>query len=99
MIEAYQLWNSYWEDKKPQLSKIKVPMYATCSYSTGLHTEGSLRGFFLSSSAEKWFVYLISVHHQVFTVSLGYDFTRLRNGMIYTNQKTSTTYKNSWIIT
>ncbi|XP_014550244.1 hypothetical protein COCVIDRAFT_115999 [Bipolaris victoriae FI3] len=54
MIDKYPLWNAYWEDKRPKLWNINVPMYATASYSTGLHTEGSLRGYFLSSSAEKW---------------------------------------------
>jgi predicted acyl esterase len=54
MVERYPLWNSYWEDKKPKLDKITVPMYVTASYSTGLHTEGSMRGFFLSSSKDKW---------------------------------------------
>jgi hypothetical protein len=36
------------------LRNITVPMYATASYSTGLHTEGSVRGFLLSRSTEKW---------------------------------------------
>lgn len=59
MVEKYSLWNAYWEDKKPKLAKITTPLYATASYSTGLHTEGSFRGFFLSSSKEKWCVTLI----------------------------------------
>lgn len=54
MVDKYGLWNDYWKDKKPKLRKINVPMYATASYSTGLHTEGSLRGYMLSSSKEKW---------------------------------------------
>ncbi|GIZ45817.1 hypothetical protein CKM354_000896800 [Cercospora kikuchii] len=54
MVDQYPLWNDYWEDKKPKLREIAVPMYATASYSTGLHTEGSLRGFQLASSTEKW---------------------------------------------
>ncbi|PPJ52986.1 hypothetical protein CBER1_11097 [Cercospora berteroae] len=54
MVDQYPLWNDYWEDKKPKLRNITVPMYATASYSTGLHTEGSLRGFQLASSTEKW---------------------------------------------
>lgn len=55
MIEKYQTWNDYWEDKKPNLRNITIPMYATASYSTGLHTEGSVRGFQLSASSEKWY--------------------------------------------
>ncbi|EOD49350.1 putative x-pro dipeptidyl-peptidase c-terminal non-catalytic domain-containing protein [Neofusicoccum parvum UCRNP2] len=54
MLERYPLWNGYWEDKKPKLEKITQPIYATMSYSSGLHTEGSLRGFLLSSSKDKW---------------------------------------------
>ena len=54
MIEKYPLMNEYWEDKKPKLRNINVPMYACASYSSGLHTEGSIRGFLLSSSKEKW---------------------------------------------
>ncbi|KAH7393684.1 Alpha/Beta hydrolase protein [Cadophora sp. MPI-SDFR-AT-0126] len=54
MVKKYPLWNAYWDDKRPKLGNIKVPMYATASYSTGLHTEGSLRGYYLSASTEKW---------------------------------------------
>jgi predicted acyl esterase len=54
MIEQHPLCIDYWEDKKAMLRNITVPMYATASYSTGLHTEGSVRGFLLSRSTEKW---------------------------------------------
>ena len=37
--------NEYWQDKRADFSKIKVPAYILASYSTGLHTEGSLRCF------------------------------------------------------
>lgn len=56
MVDEHNFFIDYWEDKKPKLRKITVPMYATASYSTGLHTEGSVRGFALSSSKEKWYV-------------------------------------------
>lgn len=54
MIQKYPLINDYWEDKNPKLSQIDVPMYVLASYSTGLHTEGSIRGFKYASSKEKW---------------------------------------------
>ncbi|KAL2205684.1 alpha/beta-hydrolase [Sarocladium strictum] len=54
MVDKYPLWNAYWEDKKPKLHQIITPMYACASYSSGLHTEGSMRGFLLSASKEKW---------------------------------------------
>jgi predicted acyl esterase len=54
MIEKYPHMNAYWEDKNPDLSKIDVPMYVLMSYSTGLHTEGSFRGWKYASSKDKW---------------------------------------------
>lgn len=54
MIKKYPLMNEYWEDKNPKLQNIKIPMYVLASYSTGLHTEGSIRGWKYSSSTEKW---------------------------------------------
>ena len=56
MIQKYPLMNDYWEDKKPSFRDIKVPMYVLASYSTGLHTEGSIRGWKYSASPEKWWV-------------------------------------------
>ncbi|KAM0143657.1 hypothetical protein ACHAO1_000758 [Botrytis cinerea] len=50
MVDEHPLWNWYWEHKKPKLDRINVPIYATASYSTGLHTEGSFRGYLLSFS-------------------------------------------------
>lgn len=57
MVKQYGTWNDYWQDKKPKLRNIITPMYATASFSTRLHTEGSFRGFQLSRSSEKWYVY------------------------------------------
>ncbi|OAL47541.1 alpha/beta-hydrolase [Pyrenochaeta sp. DS3sAY3a] len=54
MIEKYPLWNAYWEDKKPRLADIHIPMYILASYSTQLHTEGSIRGWKYASSKQKW---------------------------------------------
>ncbi|KIW16358.1 hypothetical protein PV08_06409 [Exophiala spinifera] len=54
MLEKYPHMNAYWEDKKAQIQNIKIPMYALASYSSCLHTEGSIRGWKYSSSTEKW---------------------------------------------
>ncbi|KAH6951211.1 Alpha/Beta hydrolase protein [Ilyonectria sp. MPI-CAGE-AT-0026] len=54
MAEKYPLWNAYWEDKKPKLANIDIPMYALASYSSQLHTEGSIRGWKYASSKQKW---------------------------------------------
>ncbi|KAF9892299.1 hypothetical protein FE257_002076 [Aspergillus nanangensis] len=54
MIEKYPLMNAYWEDKRPRLQDIDIPMYILASYSTGLHTEGSLRAWKYAASKQKW---------------------------------------------
>ncbi|KAH6722758.1 Alpha/Beta hydrolase protein [Leptodontidium sp. MPI-SDFR-AT-0119] len=54
MITKYPHMNDYWADKKPRLTDIDIPMYVAMSYSTGLHTEGSFRGWKYSSSKDKW---------------------------------------------
>lgn len=54
MIEKYPHMNAYWEDKNPRITDIDVPMYVLMSYSTGLHTEGSFRGWKYANSKDKW---------------------------------------------
>jgi predicted acyl esterase len=56
MIRRYPLWNQYWEDKSAKLTQIEVPVYALSSFSTMLHTEGSIKGFLFSASKDKWSV-------------------------------------------
>jgi predicted acyl esterase len=58
MIRQYPLWNQYWDDKSAKFAQIDVPIYAVASFSTMLHTEGSIRGFLFSPSKDKW--YLVS---------------------------------------
>ena len=57
MIRKYPLINAYWNDKRAKLEQIEVPMYVLASYSSSLHTEGSIRGFLFSGSTEKWCVH------------------------------------------
>lgn len=45
MLGTEPIMDEYWRDKRVDFSKIKVPAYILASYSTGLHTEGSLRCF------------------------------------------------------
>ncbi|GAB1218324.1 hypothetical protein ATERTT37_007578 [Aspergillus terreus] len=54
MIKKYPSMNSYWEDKRAKVDRINVPVYAAASYSTGLHTFGSFRGFEEASTEKKW---------------------------------------------
>lgn len=56
MIQKYPLMNAYWEDKRPRLHDINIPMYILASYSTGLHTEGSIRAWKYADSDQKWCV-------------------------------------------
>jgi uncharacterized protein len=44
----------YWKDKRPDISKISIPTYITASYTSFVHTMGSLRGWLQLSTSEKW---------------------------------------------
>ncbi|KAM0231397.1 hypothetical protein ACHAPO_008507 [Fusarium lateritium] len=50
----YPLYNEYWDDKNVKLEKIKVPAYILASFSSALHTTGSVRGYHDISSKDKW---------------------------------------------
>lgn len=54
MLEKYPSRNEYWDDKRPRVDKIEVPAYVLGSYSTGLHTIGSFRGFEEIPHQKKW---------------------------------------------
>ncbi|KAE8422997.1 alpha/beta-hydrolase [Aspergillus pseudocaelatus] len=54
MLDQYPQMNEYWEDKRAQVGRIKVPVYALASYSTFLHTMGSFRGFEEIQHEKKW---------------------------------------------
>lgn len=58
MIEKFPSMNEYWADKRAAVSRINVPMYVLASYSTGLHTRGSFRGFTEAQSDQKWYCQL-----------------------------------------
>ena len=45
MMGPEPVMSEYWRDKRADFKNIKVPAYVLASYSTGLHTEGSLRCF------------------------------------------------------
>jgi predicted acyl esterase len=53
MMEKYPFMNGYWADKRVKMSQIKCPAYITASYSTGLHTPGSIRGY-REHGGERW---------------------------------------------
>jgi len=54
MIESTSTTNEYFEDKHVDFSKIKVPAYIAGSYSTDVHTLGSLRAFEEIPHKDKW---------------------------------------------
>jgi predicted acyl esterase len=54
MLDKYPLVNAYWEDKRADVSRITVPSYTLASYSTMLHTYGSVRGYREMSCQNKW---------------------------------------------
>jgi predicted acyl esterase len=55
MIAQYPFMNEYWEDKRARIEDIEVPAYVLASYSTGLHTLGSFRGFEDIKHKKKWY--------------------------------------------
>ncbi|KAF2647739.1 alpha/beta-hydrolase [Lophiostoma macrostomum CBS 122681] len=54
MLQRYPFYNEYWEDKRAKVERINVPAYVLASYSSSLHTSGSIAGFNEISSKEKW---------------------------------------------
>ncbi|QKX64172.1 uncharacterized protein TRUGW13939_11345 [Talaromyces rugulosus] len=44
----------YWKDKRPNISNINIPAYITASYTSFVHTMGSIRGWLQITSSEKW---------------------------------------------
>jgi hypothetical protein len=54
MLKKYPLYNDYWKDKRANLEAIDIPAYIVASYSTALHTTGSIRGYNDLGSKEKW---------------------------------------------
>ncbi|KAH7112016.1 Alpha/Beta hydrolase protein [Dactylonectria macrodidyma] len=56
MVQSLTKFNDYWEDKRADMTKIGVPVYIGASYSTDLHTIGSLRAFEEIPHDKKWLV-------------------------------------------
>ncbi|KAG7414189.1 putative serine esterase [Fusarium oxysporum f. sp. rapae] len=55
MLQKYPLYNDYWEAKRIPVEKIdNIPMYVLASYSSMLHTYGSLQTFRMAKTERKW---------------------------------------------
>ncbi len=54
-IFAHPLDDEYWEARRPDFSKIKVPFLSAGNWGgQGLHPRGNIEGFLRSASEEKW---------------------------------------------
>ncbi|RDW69862.1 putative acyl esterase [Coleophoma cylindrospora] len=45
----------YWKDKRPDIDKIQIPTFISASYSSFVHTMGSIRGWLQVDTPHKWF--------------------------------------------
>ncbi|CAH0033309.1 unnamed protein product [Clonostachys rhizophaga] len=54
MYRRSPLQGAYWKNKRVDLSKVKVPTYLCGSYSTNVHTMGSIRGWLQIDTKDKW---------------------------------------------
>lgn len=53
MAVKYPLMNGYWEDKRPDFSKVDIPVYQTAGFSH-FHLRGSFQAFRKAKSKRKW---------------------------------------------
>lgn len=53
MGRKYPLMNGYWQDKIPDFSKIRIPVYATAGFSH-FHLRGSIQAFRKIRTKKKW---------------------------------------------
>lgn len=54
MTKSLTTTNAYLEDKRANFSRVTVPAYIGASYSSDIHTVGSLRAYEEISHKEKW---------------------------------------------
>lgn len=55
MFKRHPDRNPYWDDKRVDFSKIKIPAYILGSYSTNLHTLGAFRAYDEILHKQKWY--------------------------------------------
>ncbi len=53
-MRKFPLMNEYWEDKCANFEDITIPAYVVASYTSSLHTHGTIEGYRRISSKEKW---------------------------------------------
>ncbi|KAF7528413.1 hypothetical protein G7054_g10157 [Neopestalotiopsis clavispora] len=54
MYRRCQTMNPYWADKRANIKNISIPTYVVASYSTFVHTMGSIRGWLEVQTEDKW---------------------------------------------
>ncbi|OJJ65150.1 hypothetical protein ASPSYDRAFT_39945 [Aspergillus sydowii CBS 593.65] len=54
MYRRCQTINAYWAEKRADLASIKIPTYIVASYSSFVHTMGSIRGWLQVDTDHKW---------------------------------------------
>ncbi|KAH7366681.1 Alpha/Beta hydrolase protein [Pyrenochaeta sp. MPI-SDFR-AT-0127] len=54
MYRRSQTVNPYWEDKRADIGSISIPTYVVASYSSFVHTMGSIRGWMQVNTKDKW---------------------------------------------
>ncbi len=54
MLKTDATWNRYWEDKAADLESITTPAYIAASYTSPIHTNGSIQGYLRLGTEEKW---------------------------------------------
>ncbi|KAL8279442.1 hypothetical protein RQP46_008254 [Phenoliferia psychrophenolica] len=76
-IATHPLFDKYWEDRCVPIDKIDIPLYALASYSTGLHTLGSVRIFREAMTERKWLrFHLTQEWHDLYSVAAQEDLQR-----------------------
>ncbi|KAJ5766165.1 uncharacterized protein N7511_003781 [Penicillium nucicola] len=54
MFDQSPLANDWWNDKRPDMTKINIPTYITGTWTNTMHGMGAIRGWLDVSSSHKW---------------------------------------------
>ncbi|KAL2796962.1 Alpha/Beta hydrolase protein [Aspergillus keveii] len=54
MFEKHPLANDWWNDKRPDMTKINIPTYITGTWGNTMHGMGAIRGWLEVQSKQKW---------------------------------------------
>jgi len=54
MFEEHPLVNDWWQDKRPDMTKINVPTYITGTWTNTMHGMGAIRGWLEIDTPQKW---------------------------------------------